>query len=137
MRAAPLGGSFVSAMGVNENKELVLGLYKDGYPNGPSGLGRFFGSGYVDHAGWGDLRRLEAGLSAFKQAYPNVEWKVEDMIAEGDKVAVRSSVKILSAVGAVNTVSSVSIFRIANGKIVETWGHGDPLFRVNSAQQTG
>ncbi len=128
MQNSPRDGSFPADMGVRENRELVLRLFKEGFPKGPRGLDRYYAPGYVDHSGWGDLKGLKAGMAAFREAYPNIEWKIHDVVGEGDKIAVRSSIRILGAVGVIESLASLTNFKIAQGRVVETWGHGDPLF---------
>jgi len=69
----------------------------------------------------------------FRDAFPNMEIVVEDMIAEGDKVAARCSVRAKHEgdfLGKEATQSPVeftgmTIVRIANGKIVEAWNNFD------------
>ena len=115
-------------MAPSANKELVLSLYKDGFNGDPRGLNRFFAPNYRDHSFFGDLRGLKAALHAFRTAYPNVAWRVEQSVAEGDRVAVHAVVAIRGATGTVRTIGSTSIYRVAQGKIVEHWGNGEPLF---------
>ena len=69
----------------------------------------------------------------FRGAFPDIEVIVEDMIAEGDKVGARCSVRGKHAgdhlgVAATNApvdFSGVSIVRIKDGKIVEAWNNFD------------
>ncbi len=115
-------------MGVRENRELVLRLYREGYPKGPRGLGRFFAPEYVDHSGWNDLEGLKATLHAFHEAYPSARWHIDDVIAEGERVVVRSKITVPAATGIMKTVESFALFRLSRGRIVEHWSHGDSLF---------
>ncbi|MCK6550629.1 ester cyclase [Myxococcota bacterium] len=115
-------------MGARENKELIRRLYAEGFPGAPEGLDRYFARGYVDHALWGDLPGLKSALKALKTAYLSVEWAVDDLIAEGDKVAARATMKVPGALGTYKAITSTTIFRFdASGRIAETWGHGDPI----------
>jgi steroid delta-isomerase-like uncharacterized protein len=69
----------------------------------------------------------------FRGAFPDVEVVVEDVIAEGDKVAARCSVRGKHAgdhlgVAATNTAvefTGMTIARIEDGKIVEAWNNFD------------
>jgi predicted ester cyclase len=94
---------------------------------------------YVDHT---NPPGLQYGLESHKQivtifhaAFPDVTWTIEDMIAAGDKVAVRLSMRgthegeffgILPT-GKQVLVTGIHILRIANGKIAEHWGNNDDL----------
>jgi steroid delta-isomerase-like uncharacterized protein len=69
----------------------------------------------------------------FREAFPNMMIVVEDMIAEGDKVAARCSVRAQhegAFMGRAATQSPVNftgmvMVRIYNGKIVEAWNNFD------------
>jgi steroid delta-isomerase-like uncharacterized protein len=88
----------------------------------------------------------DRGLEAYKKSQPAVlagfpdgHWTIEDMVAEGDKVAWRFTFKGtqlgefagIPATGKEVRVSGLVISRIANGKVAEEWelydAHG--LFR--------
>ena len=70
---------------------------------------------------------------AFRQAFPNIDIVVEDMVAEGDKVAARCSVRGKhegdfmgkAATHAPVEISGITMVRIENGKIVEAWNNFD------------
>jgi steroid delta-isomerase-like uncharacterized protein len=71
--------------------------------------------------------------AVFRDAFPNMMIVVEDMVAEGDKVAARCSVRAAHEgdfMGRAATQSPVeftgiTIVRIDNGKIVEAWNNFD------------
>lgn len=61
-----------------------------------------------------------------REIFPEVEYKVEDLIAEGDKVVARYTVRATSrstgsSPGHPIEVTGITVFRIADGKIHETW----------------
>jgi predicted ester cyclase len=79
---------------------------------------------------------LEGGKAVhrtFLAAFPDGHVTTEDLIAEGDQVVERFSFRGTNtgllmhspATGKKVTFSGVSVFRIANGKIVEHWGARD------------
>lgn len=69
----------------------------------------------------------------FREAFPNVKIVIEDMIAEGDKVVARCSVRGkhegqirgLAPTQAPVEFTGIAIVRIENGKIVEAWNNFD------------
>lgn len=69
----------------------------------------------------------------FRGAFPDVEVRVEDLIAEGDKVVARCSVNArhsgdhlgFAASNARVSFTGMSIVRIKDGKIVEAWNNFD------------
>lgn len=62
-------------------------------------------------------------------------WQIEDMLVDGDKVAVRTTFRGthtgdffgIPPTGKSVTVSGTHILRIADGKIAEHWGNNDDL----------
>jgi steroid delta-isomerase-like uncharacterized protein len=74
-------------------------------------------------------------FSSFHTAFPDLQVNVEDMIAEGDKVVARLTVRSthqgefmgIAPTGNQVTFTGIDIVRIAAGKIVERWGNFDDL----------
>ena len=72
-------------------------------------------------------------LKGFRAAFPDIAITVEDVIAEGDKIAFRSTMhgthqgEILgiAPTGRAVTFSLLDIIRIQDGKIAEQWGGPD------------
>jgi len=74
--------------------------------------------------------------ASLKTAFPDLRVTVEDLIAEGDQVAARVSVRgthkgvllgRLAATGRSATWAGIDIFRLVDGKIVERWNVRDLL----------
>jgi steroid delta-isomerase-like uncharacterized protein len=71
--------------------------------------------------------------TAFRGAFPDIEVIVEDMIAEGDKVVARCSVRGkhtgdnlgIKASNSPVLFTGIAIVRIRDGKIVEAWNNFD------------
>jgi steroid delta-isomerase-like uncharacterized protein len=70
-----------------------------------------------------------------RQAFPDLQITVEDQIAEGDKVATRwrgrgthqGDFLGIPSTGRPMEIAGITIFRLADGKIVESWGNPDNL----------
>lgn len=85
---------------------------------------------------------VQQNVAATTAAFPDANWAIDDMIAEGDKVVYRWTAtgthqgKFLgvAATGKPIKITGVTIFRIENGKIAERWGSADLLGLL---QQTG
>lgn len=71
-------------------------------------------------------------------AFPNLQITIEDVVAEGDQVAMRWTLRgthtgdlvtpmPLPATGKQVTISGITIVRLAFGKGVEVWNQGDTL----------
>ena len=85
-----------------------------------------------------EARSLEAFkqlLPTLRQAFPDTLFDVEDLVAEGDKVAFRliwnathlGELFGIPPTGNRATVTEAHILRIADGKVVERWGEWDAL----------
>src|SRR5215207_1594217 len=103
-------------------------------------------SDFIDHA---PLPGQAPGLEGAKRkwamyltAIPDLRVTIEDLVAEGDKVAVRRSYEGthqgellgIPATGKQLQVGSISIFRLVDGKIAENW---EQLDRLALLQQLG
>jgi steroid delta-isomerase-like uncharacterized protein len=91
-----------------------------------------------DHvnSGPGTLPGLPTGPEGSKQfvtmylnAFPDVHFKIDEQIAEGDKVVTRwtasgthkGELAGIPATGKSSTVTGINVDRIVNGKLVESW----------------
>jgi predicted ester cyclase len=77
---------------------------------------------YVDHTN--PLRDGEDIKHFYNRVFkdlPDFQRTIEDIIAEGDKVWARFRITATSPVGKKIELSTVTIYRIVNGKIVESW----------------
>jgi steroid delta-isomerase-like uncharacterized protein len=70
-----------------------------------------------------------------REGFPDLSITVEDVMAEGDRVAARvvmrgthqGEFQGIAPTGKRVEVSAMDMFRIADGKIGEHWGHADDL----------
>jgi steroid delta-isomerase-like uncharacterized protein len=69
-----------------------------------------------------------------REGFPDLSITVEDVMAEGDRVAARVTMRgthrgefqgIAPTGKRMEEVRAIDMFRISNGKIVEHWGHAD------------
>jgi C-1 hydroxylase len=127
-------------MSTEENKAIVR-RYQEAYnTNNLDALDALVAVDLISH----DLAPgLPQGLASGKlvhqravAAMPDYQAVIEDLIAEGEKVVARMTIKGthsaadflgLPASGRRINVPAISIFRIANGKIVEHWAASDTL----------
>lgn len=118
-----------------ENKALVRRLLdelRDGWQ--PATIEKYFAPTYRRHltATSTPLTREEQGqrASRLRVAFPDAEATLEDIFAEGDRVAYRLTIRGthtgeflgVAASGRSVAVSFIAIVRIADGKLVEEWG---------------
>jgi len=72
-------------------------------------------------------------LAGFRAAFPDIQLTIEDMFAEGDRVAFRSTIRGthqgvfqgIAPTGKHVMVALIDVVRVENGKVVEHWGGPD------------
>lgn len=93
---------------------------------------------YIEHG-----NQAGSGIEGFKkffmglaQAFPDLQITVEDLIAEGDKVAARVTVsathqgvfmRTIQPTGKEVSFTGIDIFQLDNGKIIGRWNQRDLL----------
>lgn len=106
---------------------------------------QIYAGDYVAHTEVGEIKGAEAFLqylSSFRDGFPDLEFEVEDVIGEGDKVVVRWSgrgthegeFQGISPTGKECTADGMTLFRIAANRIIEDRGNWD---RLGLMQQLG
>ena len=133
-----------------ENKALMQRWFEEVWNKGRSdAVVEMFATDGIAHGLSDDAGSPLRGPEAFKEfhakfrgAFPDIVVRVEDMVAEGDKVAARCSVRGkhsgdslgFAATNMPVEFTGISIVRIRNGKIVEGWNNFD-FMKMN--QQLG
>ena len=111
----------------DENKALIRRLVEGVFSGQLEQLDDLVAESYVDHGRWRDREGLKNMLTAVRKAYVTVEFHVNDLLAEGDKVVARVRCQFGDGVNGSpqKVIDSINIFRLARGKLVEHWGHSD------------
>jgi predicted ester cyclase len=100
-----------------------------------------FSPEYVSHEPTsGETRGIEGArrfATTFREAFPDLECTIEDMVAEGDKVVMRfrgsgthegeTTEAFGPPTGKRMEITGITIKRFAGGKIVEAWTNFDAL----------
>jgi steroid delta-isomerase-like uncharacterized protein len=76
---------------------------------------------------------FKATFKEAREGFPDLSVTVEDVMAEGDRVAARVTMRGthrgefqgIAPTGKRVEVRAIDMFRISEGKIVEHWGHAD------------
>jgi steroid delta-isomerase-like uncharacterized protein len=129
-------------MSAEENKAVVRRWYEEinkGKEAAIAGLDELFAPDLVWH-GAGlfadmDLAGMNPLITALFTGFPDLHWVVEDLIAEGDKVVVRLTVRGthqgefmgIPPTGKQATWTGIEISRIEEHKFVEGWDSFDNL----------
>ena len=123
-----------------ENKAVVRRVWEEIANQGNYAVAdELFAPDFVYHApGTPELRGPEGFkqlIGMFRNAFPDLQFTVEDMIAEGDKVASRYTARGthqgelmgLPPTGRQITEVGIVISRLVDGKLVEDWHSPDNL----------
>jgi predicted ester cyclase len=133
-------------MSSSENKEFIRKYYAiDGRTEaGVKQYMNFHDAGYKAHSVMGEMNLEQARQNnlAMLAAFPDLKFSIDDILAEGDKAAVRYTITGTNQgpymgtppTGKKITLSGISIYKIAGGKLVESWGILD---RMSLMQQLG
>ena len=133
-------GKGVEYLMSEENKTLERRIYEEIYNKKNMGaVEQFYATDWVCHP---SPPGMPPGLEGMKQqhaminaAFPDMQVKLEDIVAEGDKVAClwtatathKGEFMGMPATGKQVTIKGIHIDRIAGGKIVETWNYSDMM----------
>jgi len=109
-------------MSVEENKALVRRLFEAFNTRNWDVLDELMVPDYVDHNP--HITGQKPGREGYREAlisgtntFPDFQLAIEDVIAEGDKVVVRSTAS------GTHRGEYISILRIVSGKFVEEWAN--------------
>ena len=138
-------------MSAEENKAIARRFVEEGFNSAGNltATEELVASYFIDRDPLPGLPSLPPGLAGFKQlaaivraACPDLQYTIEDMIAEEDKVVIRytawgtnqGEVMGMPPTGERMTIKGMDIFRMADGKIAEWW-HSDDYWGL--MQQLG
>lgn len=127
-------------MSAEENKTLAHTLTEKVWNKGNLDIvDDLLSTDYVfHHPGGQDLNGPEEYkqmVKAVRSAFPDIHFTIDDVIAEGDKVAYRwtfvgthqGELRGIPPTGKKATVWAIAIERVADGKFVEAWERYDTL----------
>jgi steroid delta-isomerase-like uncharacterized protein len=130
-------------MSIKENKELVRRVVELWNRRDLDGFFKVLAPEYVEHLPTGDisLKQLKQYAHTFFTAFPDIRITIQDMVAEGDKVAALVGWKATNQgeyMGIPTTRKKIDItvamlIKIASGRWVEFWNVTD----IRLAQQLG
>ena len=128
-------------MGTAENKEVVRQFYElTMNQTKPANLDPIMAEDFIDHGEtlFGSPRGreiLESGIDYVHGILPDLHVSLEDMIASGDMVGVRGTMRVthsgplagVPATGNELKWNGIALFRVTDGKIAERWFNSDSL----------
>lgn len=128
-------------MSVEENRALIQRFVDEAFNRGNLDVvDEIYAPVYVGHtAGFPDQTLGPEGVKEFvelyRSAFPDLHTTIEDMVTEGDKLVYRWTAvgthqgELLGVAPSSNRmeITGITIDRIEDGKIVETWNNFDQL----------
>lgn len=126
-------------MSLETNKQVARRFVEEVFVKGSdAAVDELVAEDFTPHS-WGKMppgrEPLKQAQKRVHQGLTNVSMTIEDVIAEGDKVAIRLTAKGthsgdfmgMKASGKSYAISETHIFRIANGKVTEHWRDADMM----------
>ena len=126
-------------MPTEENKALVRRFFEEMWNQGDMSVANeLLAADHVHHFSDEDIHGpdgVKQLVHWLRTTFPDIYTSTDDMVAEGDKVAVRFTIRgthlgegmSVPPTGKRVVYTGVDIFRLAGGRIVERWGEVDSL----------
>jgi len=126
-------------MSAEENKALVRRAFEEVWSQGKLDvIDEIYASDFIYQAPTGEIRGLEGFkqlVTMYRTAFPDVQFTIEDQIAEGDKEVTRwtangthkGELLGITPTGVQVTATGNDIIRYVGGKAVEEWSSYDLL----------
>ena len=123
-------------MSTQENKATVRRFYEEVInQNNLAALDGLLGDHYVSHDLPSDPAALKGFIDGMHTAFPDGRITIDQMIAEGDTVALRATfqgtqtgkLQDIPPTGKAVTIPALDMYRMVDGKIVEAWGGPNQL----------
>ena len=127
-------------MSAQDNKALAGRLLEEVINKGnTSAIDQYFAPNYVNHDAPPGVPPTRDGFkgffTAFRAAFPDLHYHLDDEIAEGDKVVhrvtghgtMKGDFQGMKATGKTGTWTEMHIARFEGGKVVEAWANVDQM----------
>src|SRR5438445_5984935 len=134
-------------MSAEENKTIVRQFYDEVVNKGNINMiDKIAATNYVDHTAPPGIPPGKEGeklwFKMIRAAFPDGRTTIDDIIAEGDKVVVRATMKGthkgefmgIPATGKQVTISGIDVTRFVNGKSTEHWRSEEHTSELQSRQ---
>ncbi len=127
-------------MGTQDNKASARRFVEEGINKGNlASADQYFASDFMDHAAPPGVPSNAEGLkmffTAFRAAFPDLHYQIDEEIAEGEKVVhritghgtMKGDFQGMKATGKHGTWTEMHIVRFVNGKVAEHWANVDQM----------
>jgi steroid delta-isomerase-like uncharacterized protein len=126
-------------MSTAANKAIIHRVFEQGFNQGKLEIvDELFSTRFVDHSTPEQVagaQGVKEYFAAVRAGFPDMRVNIEDIVAEGEKVVVRTTwqgthLRTYDGIPASNRQvarTMIQIFHIVNGKIEEEWNEGESL----------
>jgi steroid delta-isomerase-like uncharacterized protein len=125
---------------IEDNKELVRRYIETWNRGDLEGMSEFWAPDMIHHTRSGShgFESVISIVANFMSAFPDLKFEIEDLVADGDRVASRMTAvgthtgeyMGVAATGRTVSCSVLGFARVADGKLVEHWGVTDELHLI-------
>jgi predicted ester cyclase len=114
---------------IQQNKEVIRTLYEQSLNRRDMGLlQHLISEDYTGPDGKRGVPGFTEPVEAVIRAFPDVQWKIEELIAEGDKVVIRWTLtgthngrfQDIAATGKTVTGNAMAVYELKEGKVIST-----------------
>jgi predicted ester cyclase len=136
--ASFLSCSTILSQTLSENKAVVLRSEAELWSKGNlAAADDLYSPEFVCHfvggTEWRGIKGIKSAVMSHRTSFPDWHEKVEDIVAEGDRVAIRirstgtqrGEFAGIAPTGSNITIEEFHIYRLGGGKIIEQWGMPD------------
>jgi predicted ester cyclase len=127
----------------DQNKEIIRNLYEEILNTGKwELLAPVIAEDYVGVAGQKGPSAFAETIRGLRHGFPDIQWKVEDLVAEGDKVTVRwswqgthsNTFMGIQPTSKLLNNHAIAIYQLRDNQIIHAWLESD---RLGFLQQIG
>jgi predicted ester cyclase len=117
-------------MSIETNKQVVRSLYEDVFNKGNLAvIDQLVSSSMINHNGLQGQEGFKQTVMMLRTAFPDIQYSVDDIIAENDKVVVRwtfhgthlGPFEGREPTGRQVTNRAIAIFRLQEDRVIERW----------------
>lgn len=88
----------------------------------PAALDDVLHAEFWSHPLGGGVDAVKASRQKMTQSYPNARTAIDDLLVDGDRIAIRSTTYGIGSEADEPAASLFEIARVQDGKIIELWG---------------
>lgn len=121
---------------VQTNKEIIRQLYEEALNKRDTGLlHQLISSEYTSLSNEKGVAVFEGPVNTLIKAFPDIQWQIEELMAEGDKVAIRwtwqgtqeNAFQNFAATGRVICNDGMAVYELKDGKVIRAHLQTDRL----------